>query len=50
MEAVWPFIAVDGETFYHHPNNVVVTADYVNRLKFIYLPALLGLLRESQEE
>lgn len=41
-DAVFPYIILDGETQYHAPGNIFVTALYVNMLKYTFIPAMLA--------
>lgn len=44
VDAVEPFLVVGNEVTIHHPNNMVPTATFLNLLKWMYSPLLIGLV------
>ncbi|KAK6436940.1 hypothetical protein LTR95_006873, partial [Oleoguttula sp. CCFEE 5521] len=50
LDGIWP-VLLTGEDIcaYHYPPNVGITAYYLNLLKSTWIPALVGLMRLSQD-
>jgi len=47
-DAIFAVFLADGRLVYHHPSNLVVTAQYLNLVKHCWIPAVLRAVRESQ--
>ncbi|KAF2013766.1 hypothetical protein BU24DRAFT_424776 [Aaosphaeria arxii CBS 175.79] len=47
-DAIFPVIAINGNTILHGVENVAPTAMYINFMKHTYLPGVLGLVSEIQ--
>lgn len=50
IDAIHPLSVVNDKVVYHaNPENICLTAAYLNRLKGLYFPALLGLMRKAKD-